>query len=134
MADLFKDILPSIMRTKDVVITEENEKDYVPFIINRSLSYHYDCIMDANQMNLLPSTPGIMQYHYYLNRLRAYKRPFKSWQKLDRNENLELVKEYYNYSNEKAKQALEVLSDEQLETIKKELEKGGIHGKSKRSN
>ena len=131
MSDLFKDIIPSILQTKKDVL--ENEKDYVPFIVNKALSFHYDCILHANQMNLIPSMDSAMQYQYLLNSIRPWKRPYQKWLKPEKVENLECVKEYFGYSNEKAKAALEVLDDAQLDIIKKSLNKGGVNGKSQRS-
>ena len=133
MADLFKDIIPSILQTKKSVVTTENEGDYVPFITNRALSYHYDCILYVNQLNLLPNVDKLMQYQYLLNSIRSYKRPFQKWQKREDNQDLDAVKEYFGYSNEKAKDALRVLTLDQLNEIKKTLNKGGLNGKSKRS-
>ena len=121
MTDLFKDVIPSIQQTKKVVITSENERDYVPFVVNRSISFHLDMVMAANEMNMNPSTDNLLQYHYLLNTVRAYNRPFQKWQKRDTIENLDAVKEYYNYSNEKAKDALSLLSTAQIEEIKKKF-------------
>jgi hypothetical protein len=134
MLDLFKDIIPSIQQTKKVVITTENERDYVPFVVNRSISFHLDMVMAANEMNMNPSTDNLLQYHYLLNTVRAYKRPFQKWQKRDTIENLDAVKEYYNYSNEKAKDALSLLSTAQIEDIKKSLNKGGLNVRHKRTS
>ena len=125
MTDLFRDIIPSILQHKNPVL--ENEKDYNAFVVNRAISFHYDCIMQANEMNKYPSLPGDMQYHFLLNSVRGYKRPFRKWEKREAIENLDAVKEYYNYSNEKAKEALVLLNATQLERIKKELNKGGIN-------
>ena len=130
MADLFKDIIPSILQNKKNVL--EDEKDYNAFIINKSLSFHYDCILPANQMNIHHVVDNKLQYHFLINTIRPYRRPFQKWLKAEKVENLECVKEYYGYSNEKAKAALEVLSEEQIITIKKELNKGGMNGKSQR--
>ncbi len=132
MADLFKDIIPSILQTKKNVV--ENEKDYVPFVVNKTLSFHYDCVLIANEMNKVPNTDGILQYHYLLNKVRGYRRPFQKWHKRETIENLDAVKEYFNYSNEKAKDALMVLSDEQIVEIKRNLNKGGLNDKHKRTN
>ncbi len=132
MTDLFKDIIPSIQQTKKVVITAENERDYVPFVVNRSISFHLDMLMAANQMNMLPMADNLLQYQYLLNTVRAYKRPFQKWQKRETVENLDAVKEYYNYSNEKAKDALSILSNAQIEQIKKNLNKGGLNVRHKR--
>ena len=125
MSDLFRDIIPSILQTKKNVL--ENEKDYNAFVVNRAISFHYDCVMQANEMNKYPSLPGTMQYHFLLNSIRGYKRPFRKWEKRETIDNLDAVKEYYNYSNEKAKEALVLLNATQLEQIKKELNKGGIN-------
>ena len=134
MTDLFKDIIPSIHIKKKEVVTAENERDYVPFIVNRSLSFHHDIIMFANQMNMMPDADPLLQYHYLLNTVRAYKRPFQKWQKREIVENLDAVKEYYGYSNEKAKEALSILSDAQIEEIKKTLNKGGLNVRHKRTS
>ena len=134
MTDLIKDIIPSILQTKKVEVTEENERDYVPFVVNKALSFHKDCVLFANEMNKVPNIDGLLQYHYYLNTIRAYKRPFQKWQKRETIENLEAIKEYFNYSNEKAKDVLMVLSDGQIDDIKRKLDKGGLNVKSKRTN
>lgn len=134
MTDLFKDVIPSILQTKKHVVTSENESDYVPFVVNKALSFHYDCVMWANEMNLRPNTDGLLQYHYLINKVRGYRRPFQKWQKRETLENLELVKEYFNYSNEKAKEALNILSDDQIIEIRKRLNKGGLNVKSRRTN
>lgn len=134
MTDIFKEIIPSILQNKSSVVTEENEKDYVPYVVNKALSFHYDCILYANEMNKHPSLDKLLQYHYYLNTIRPYKRPFQKWHKKDSIENLSLIKEYYNVSNDKAKEILGILTDAQIEIVKKKLEKGGINDKSKRSS
>jgi lipopolysaccharide assembly outer membrane protein LptD (OstA) len=126
MSDLFKDIIPSILQTKKVVVTQENERDYVPFITNRALSFHHDVIMFANEMNKQSSLDPLLQYHYMLNTVRGYKRPFQKWKKREIVEDLEAVKEYFGYSNEKAKEALRILTTEQIEEIKNIVEKGGV--------
>lgn len=133
MTDIFKEIMPSILQNKSSVVTKENEKDYVPYVVNKALSFHYDCILYANEMNKHPSLDKLLQYQYYLNTIRPYKRPFQKWHKKDSIENLSLIKEYYNVSNDKAKEILGILTDAQIEIIKKKLEKGGINDKSKRS-
>ena len=125
MSDLFRDIIPSILQTKKNVL--ENEKDYNAFVVNRAISFHYDCVMQANEMNKYPHLPANLQYHFLLNSIRGYKRPFRKWEKRETIDNLDAVKEYYNYSNEKAKEALVLLNATQLEKIKKELNKGGIN-------
>jgi hypothetical protein len=86
-------------------------------------------VMAANQMNMMPSAEGLLQYHYLLNSVRKYKRPFQSWQKRVDPKNLNIVKEYYGYSNEKAKEALSILSDADIAYIKTELDTGGVKRK-----
>jgi hypothetical protein len=125
MSDLFKDIIPSILYTKNHVL--ENDKDYSAFVVNRAISFHYDCVIQSNTMNQYPSLPANMQYQFLLNSIRGYKRPFRKWEKRETIENLDAVKEYYNYSNQKAKDALVLLDATQIETIKKEINKGGIN-------
>ena len=78
--NLFKETLPSIQVTgKSVIHTEEDEKSYVPFIINRALSFHRDCVSMANEMNIRPQTPKLLQYHFLIATIRKWKRPFQKW-------------------------------------------------------
>ena len=123
MADLFKEIIPSILQNKNYVL--DNEKDYHAFVVNRALSFHYDCILQCNEMNKYPGLPAALQYQYLLNTIRGYKRPFRKWEKRETIYDLEAVKEYYNYSYEKAKEALVLLSNAQKEEIRKAIDKGG---------
>jgi hypothetical protein len=135
MTDLFKEIIPSILQSKKNVITEENERDYMPFIVNRALSFHRDCVIQANEMNKFPATDRIMQYHFLLNKVRGYKRPFQPWQKREKNEDLDAIKEYYSINNEKAIEALSILSHDQIDEIKYRIRKGGLQNdKHNRSN
>lgn len=124
MADLFKEIIPSILQTKKDVL--DNEKDYKPFLVNRALSYHMDCILYANMMNLNPQLDGKLQYQYFLNTVRSMKRKFQPWQKQEAIKDLECVKEFFGYSDEKAKEALRILSDEDITYIKEKTDKGGV--------
>lgn len=134
MADIFKDIIPSILQNKTPVINQANENDYVPFVVNRAMSQHYDCVMQANQMNMLPHTDKLLQYHFYLNSIRPYKRPFQKWHKKETVESLSIIKEYYRCSNEKAREIAVILSEVQIDELKKRLDKGGLkNDKSKRS-
>jgi len=134
VVDLFKELLPSILSTKAAVISAENEKEYPAFMVNRALSFHMDCILHANQMNIYHDLDNIMQHDYLLNIIRSKFRRFQKWQKLDKIADLEVVKEYYNFSTEKAKEAYRLLTDEQMTEIKARLYKGGLNDKSKRTN
>ena len=127
MPDLFKEIVPSILeKRKNVFETEADYKDYVPYVVNRSLSYHLDCILPVNDMNLYPGLDKDMQYQYLLNSIRPMKRKFQPWQKSKKEENIDCVKEYFGYSNAKAKEALRILTDEQIAEIKIKTDKGGV--------
>ena len=117
-----KDWLNSINFTKEDLT--EHSKEYPPYIVNRCLSGHLDCIMFANEMNLHHHLDKDMQYSFYLNTLRKKKR-FSPWLRKDKVQDLECVKQYYGYSNEKASQALKILTQEQLNFIKKRLDVGG---------
>ena len=128
MPDLFKDIIPSILQTKKNVLQDEIDvKDYTPFVVNRALSYHMDCIIYANEMNLYPEMDKDLQYQYLLNTIRSMKRKFQPWQKASADKDLECVKEYFGYSNQKAKEALRILNDEQIAEIKANTIKGGVN-------
>ena len=125
-----KDWLNSINLTKENLMEDpSNEKDYPPYIINRCMSGHVDCILYANEMNMQSHLSKDMQYAFYLNSIRKKKR-FSPWIRKDKVEDLELVKQYYGYSNEKASQALKILNNTQLNFIKQRLEKGGKNVKS----
>ena len=128
MPDLFKDIIPSILQTKKNVLQDEIDvKDYTPFVVNRALSYHMDCILYANEMNLYSEIGKDLQYQYLLNTIRSMKRKFQPWQKASADKDLECVKEYFGYSNQKAKEALRILNDEQIAEIKATTIKGGVN-------
>ena len=121
-----KDWLNSINQTKKN-LTEEDpslEKNYAPYIVNRIYSGHLDSIMFANEMNQYHFLPKKMQYDFFLNTLRPKKR-FSPWLRKDEIKDLDMVKRYYGYSNEKAKQALKILTTEQLNFIKSKFETGG---------
>ena len=121
-----KDWLNSINTNKNNLIDEDPdiEKQYPSYIINRCLSGQIDSVMFANEMNKHPNLEKKLQYDFFLNSLRKRKR-YSPWLRKEQIENLELVKQYYGYSNEKAKQALRILSPTQLDYIKSKLNKGG---------
>lgn len=122
-----KDWLNSINSTKENLIDEDPsiEKEYPPFIINKCLSGQMDALMFANEMNLHHSLDPKMQYDFYINSLRRRKR-FSPWLRKDKIKHLEAVREYYGFSTAKAEQALNILSDEQLDYIYEKLNTGGI--------
>ena len=122
-----KDWLKSINQTKKNLIDEDHllESKYLPYIINRCMSGHFDCVMYANEMNINPNLDKKLQYDFYLNTLRSKKR-FSPWLKKEELKNLEIIKSYYGYSNEKAKQVLSLLTEEQITFIRRKLETGGL--------
>ena len=121
-----KDWLNSINFNKEDLTKEDPEvvKKYPPFIVNKCLAGHIDTVLFANEMNRHHHLDKDMQYSFLLNIVRKRKR-FSPWLRKDKIEDLECVKSYYGYSNEKAQQALKILSPEQLNYIKKKLDLGG---------
>lgn len=102
---------------------ERAEADYVPYVVNKTLSYFTETVMYANEMNRHSHLPKKLQFHYLLNSIRPGKR-YAKWIKKEDSENLEFVKEYYGFNDEKARQALTILSDQQISTIKTTLTRG----------
>ncbi len=121
-----KDWLNSVNFSKDDLTSDDPDtiKDYPAYIINRCLSGHLDTILYANEMNLYPNLDKDMQYQFFLNSLRKRKR-FSPWLRKDKVDNLNIIKKYYGYSNEKAREALSILTKEQIELIKLSIDKGG---------
>ena len=121
-----KDWLNSINLTKENLLENDptSKKSYPPYIINRCLSGHLDCVLLVNEMNKYHFIDKDLQYSFYLNTVRKRKR-FSPWLRKDRIEDLDYVKQYYGYSNEKALQVLKILSNEQIHFIKQRLEIGG---------
>ena len=106
---------------KDVMVEEET---YNPYMINRSLSYFNDTILAVNEMNRLHCLDKKLQYSFLINIVRKRKR-FSKWNKPELEDDVEVVKEYYGYSNEKARQALPLLSSEQRNELREKVSKGG---------
>ena len=126
-----KDYLNAINHEKTPLMDTEDEmweKKYSPFIINKCLAPFPDTIHLVNEMNLHNHLDSKLQFDFFLNTVRTRKR-YTPWMKASKVENLEYVKEYFGYSNEKAKSALNVLNDDQIKAIKDSLNKGGRNGK-----
>tara|TARA_Y100000401_G_scaffold115880_1_gene120424 strand:+ start:6044 stop:6505 length:462 start_codon:yes stop_codon:yes gene_type:complete len=102
------------------------EREYIPYVINRFLSQHIDCVFYANEMNTIPSCDKKLQFDYLINSIRKRFRRSSKWLKSEQSENIQNIKEYYGYSNAKAKVALSILTDEQLKYIKLKCYKGGL--------
>jgi len=121
-----KDWLNSINQSKKNLIDEDPslEKEYPPYIINKCLSGSIDCLMFVNELNMNHSLSKKLQYDFLINTVRTKKR-FTPWVKKEKIKDLECIKSYYGYSNDKAEQALKILSDDQLKYIKQKLDIGG---------
>ena len=127
-----KDYLKAINQTKEPLLNTEDEqweKRYPSFIINKCIAPFPDTVMLVNEINQLHHLDKKLQFDFLINSLRPRKR-YTPWMKAKKLENLEYVKEYYGYNNEKARNALNILNDEQISAIKTKLNKGGRDGRS----
>ena len=119
------DYLNAINYTKkDIMVDDIAEKAYNPFLINRSLSYFHDTVLAANEMNINHHIDNRLQFDFFINIVRKRKR-FSKWFKPEEISDLETVKEYYGYSNEKARQVITLLSTEQINELRTKVAKGG---------
>lgn len=119
------DYTNAINQTKvDIMVDDIEEKSYSSYMVNRSLSYFPDTVLLANEMNIHHHLDNKLQFHFLLNTIRKGKR-FSKWAKPILPEDLEVVKEYYGYSNEKAKAALALLDNAQINELKLRVYKGG---------
>ncbi len=123
------DYVTAINGGKNIMVNTENdelaEKGYNPYLTNRQFSYFPDTIEVANVMNRMAHLDNKLQFLFYINIVRPRKR-FTKWSKTEHHADLEAVAEYFNYSYEKAKVAMDVLTDDDIKNIKKKLEKGGL--------
>jgi len=117
------ELINSISNTKKDIL--ENEKDYNAFMVNRGLSYFPDTVIYANEMNKFHHLDSRLQYHFLINTIRKRNR-FSKWNKSIESKNINAIKKYYNYSNEKARDVLPLLSNENLNTIRGRINYGGI--------
>ena len=114
-----KKSMDSLSEDYDTVV-----KKYAPFVVNRCLSYFPDTIIQSNNMNLNSHLDKRMHFDYLSSSIRRRNR-FSKWHRKEENENLVIVKEYFGYSNRKAIEALSILSEKDLDGMKKEMDKGG---------
>ena len=120
------EFIKAINETKeDVMVDDVSEKKYSPFIVNRGLSFFMDTIFQVNELNRNHHLDSLLQFDYLLNSVRKKKR-YSKWLKPEKLQDLDVVKEYYGFSNEKAKDALSTLSEDQLAFIKDKLNQGGV--------
>jgi hypothetical protein len=111
---------------KNLIVDEITEKEYSSFLTNRSLSYHMDCLMFANEMNSRHFIDKKMQNDFLLNTIRSRKRPFAKWAKSEKSEDIECIQQVYNLSSTKAREVLRLLSKEQIQFLKQKIEIGGL--------
>tara|TARA_B100001094_G_scaffold281129_1_gene292396 strand:- start:906 stop:1292 length:387 start_codon:yes stop_codon:yes gene_type:complete len=109
---------------RDIMVDDIAEKEYNAYIINKALSFFPDTILFANEMNKFHHLDARLQYDFFINIIKKKQR-FSKWLKPSEVENLELIKNYYGYSNEKAKSILTLLSNEQIDGLKTRMNKGG---------
>lgn len=121
--DYSKEIL---LGKKQLIVDEVTEKAYVPFLTNRSLSYHYDCVLFANEMNQRHGLDNKLQNDFLLNTVRSRKRPFAKWAKSEKSEDIECIKQVFGLSDSKAYEALRLLNKEQIQELKEQAYKGGL--------
>jgi len=121
------DFVNQIMQGKKQLIVDElTEKEYVPFIVNKTLSYHKDCLMYVNEVNRRHFIDRKMQHDFLLNTIRSKKRPFIKWAKSEKSEDIECIKQIYGFSDKKAYDALRLLKDEQIQQLKEKTDIGGL--------
>jgi hypothetical protein len=116
---------------RDLMADPQSEKDYVPFVVNKALSYELDCLMEANAMNSRHHLDKKLQFGYLRHIIRARKRPFHKWIKKETNENIACVKLLWECSERKALEILRVLTPEQLLEVKRVTDPGGVAKKHK---
>ena len=109
---------------KNMIVDEESEKAYLPYMTNRSLSYFQDTVAVANAMNQYHILDNKLQFDFLINIIRKKKR-FSKWAKAQTNDDVEVIKTYYGYSNEKARQVHSLLSSDQIDILKKKVYRGG---------
>ena len=126
MSNPFDYVNSVLQNKKQLIVDELTEKEYNPFLTNRSLSYHKDCIMYANEMNRRHLTDKKLQYDFFLNTIRSQKRPFAKWVKVEKSDDLECIKQIFGFSNQKARDALRLLSNEQIQKLKEQTDTGGL--------
>jgi hypothetical protein len=122
-----KEYLKAINQSKEPLMDTEDkmwEKKYLPYVVNRCVYPFMDTILLVNEMNQYSGLDNKLQFHFLINSIRSKKR-FAPWLKTSKIENLELIKEYFGYSDQKAKDVLNVLTDEDITSIQKKLNKGG---------
>jgi hypothetical protein len=126
MAKVFDYVNEIMQGKKNLIVDSESEKEYVPFLVNRALSYHYDTILYANEMNRRHFLDKKLQNDFFINTVRSKKRPFVKWAKSEKNDDLTCIKQVYGLSDSKAIDALRLLNDAQIQELKEKTNIGGL--------
>ena len=108
----------------NIMVDDITERAYNPYMVNRSLSYFHDCVLMANEMNINHQLDKRLQFDFLINIVRKKKR-FSKWAKAQKSDDIEVIQEYYGYSNNKARQIHSLLSSEQIDELKKKVNRGG---------
>lgn len=126
MSSPFDYVTQILQGKKQLIVDDITEKEYTPFLTNRALSQHKDCVLFANEMNQRHHLDKKMQNDFLLNTVRSMKRPFAKWAKSEKNDDIECVKIVYGLSDSKARDALRLLTKEQIQQLKEKTLTGGL--------
>lgn len=124
------DYVTSILKTKKHIINESDdpelaEKEYNAFITNKALSFYSDSILYANEMNRYADLDHHMQYSYFINTIRSMNRKH-TWFKKQKDDDIDLVKDFFQVNHKKALEIINLLSDNDLKQIKRTIRTGGV--------
>jgi hypothetical protein len=125
MSNPFDYVNAILQNKKQIIVDELTEKEYIPFIVNRSLSYHSDCIMYANEVNRRHFLDKKLQNDFLLNTIRSRKRPFAKWVKSEKSEDVDLIKLAYGLSDSKAIESLRLISEKDIKLLREKFDMGG---------
>jgi hypothetical protein len=122
------DFVKAINKNENIINDDQDEKAYLPFMVNHAFSYFPDTVLIANEMNLAHHIDNKLQNDFLINTIRRNPKRFSKWNKVKHDGDFDAVKEYYGYNNEKTRSALSLLSTEEINIIKKKVDKGGTKG------
>ena len=124
------EFVKAINNKKNIMRDDLDEKAYNPFMVNHSYSYFPETVLLANEMNINHHLDSKLAFDFLLNTIRKNPKRFSKWNKTVEDDSLEAVKEYYGYSNSKARSALSLLSTEEINIIKQKVDHGGRRKRS----
>ena len=121
----FFDVANNLCSSKEYIYTEELEVDILPFLINRSMSQHLDCVMHANELNTRQNLTKKQMYDYYHFAIQPKKKRFSKWGKPEKDVNIDLIKTYFQCNINIAEQYAKLLTEKDIEKIKEKMNTGG---------